>query len=34
MHYVSFHLQLCIQNQEFSTKEDGTPEVDVVVMVC
>uniref|UniRef100_A0A8C0ATW0 Protein kinase domain-containing protein n=1 Tax=Buteo japonicus TaxID=224669 RepID=A0A8C0ATW0_9AVES len=23
---------LCIQNQEFSTKEDGTPEVDVVVM--
>ncbi|XP_010575957.1 PREDICTED: serine/threonine-protein kinase 31 [Haliaeetus leucocephalus] len=23
---------LCIQNQEFSTKEDGTPEVDVVIM--
>ncbi|KAM6412696.1 serine/threonine-protein kinase 31 [Pluvialis apricaria] len=23
---------LCVQNQEFSIKEDGTPEVDVVVM--
>ncbi|KFQ62163.1 Serine/threonine-protein kinase 31, partial [Pelecanus crispus] len=32
MHYVSFNLQLCVQNQEFGIKEDGTPEVDVVVM--
>lgn len=33
MYNISFHLHLCIQNQEFGIKEDGTPEVGVV-MVC